>query len=76
LLPGGWTPFAVWDGSISVTAAYYNNGYGVRGGDNWSDECSKYNAFKGDGGALVVCMKMGVVSNVFVVMRRHFVIAS
>jgi hypothetical protein len=60
---GGWTPFAVWDGSLSVTAAMYNDGYGVQGGNNWSDQCSKYDAFKGDGGALVVRMKMGVVSN-------------
>jgi hypothetical protein len=38
----------------------YNNGYGVQGGDNWSDVCSKFDAFAGDTGVLVIRLTMGV----------------
>jgi hypothetical protein len=57
---GGWTPYASWDGQMIVTADEYNNGYGAYGDDNYSAQCSLYDAYPGDGGQLVIRLTMGV----------------
>jgi hypothetical protein len=58
----GWIPFAAWDGTISVTAAMYNQGFGSLGGANFATPCGLFDAYPGDDveGKLTVRMRMGV----------------
>jgi hypothetical protein len=47
LSDGGWVPFASWNGQMSVTAQHYNEGFAAIGADNWSAQCSLYDAYPG-----------------------------